>query len=170
MEPSKLGCCVKELKGIRESMEALSLQDLIANQERITELRKRMDELLYREEMIWMQRSRVTWLKEGDHNTKFFHKKAAGRSKKNKIKCLKKEDGQITRDKGEMEAMATQFFQDLYSANPSVKPEEVLSMFNLVISDDMNKDLCKPFLEEEISDALFQIGPLKASGPDGFPG
>jgi hypothetical protein len=43
-------------------------------------------------------------------------------------------------------------------------------MFNLVISDDMNKDLCKPFLEEEISDALFQIGPLKASGPDGFPG
>jgi hypothetical protein len=33
----------------------------------------------------------------------------------------------------------------------------------------MNARLCAPFLEKEISDALFQIGPLKAPGPDGFP-
>jgi hypothetical protein len=33
----------------------------------------------------------------------------------------------------------------------------------------MNADLCKEFTEEEISNALFQIGPLKAPGPDGFP-
>jgi hypothetical protein len=33
----------------------------------------------------------------------------------------------------------------------------------------MNDDLCKDFTDEEISDALFQIGPLKAPGVDGFP-
>jgi hypothetical protein len=33
----------------------------------------------------------------------------------------------------------------------------------------MNEDLCKEFSEEEISNALFQIGPLKAPGADGFP-
>lgn len=32
----------------------------------------------------------------------------------------------------------------------------------------MNEELCRPFSSEEISDALFQMGPLKASGPDGF--
>ena len=33
----------------------------------------------------------------------------------------------------------------------------------------MNDALCKPFTDDEISDALFQIGPLKAPGTDGFP-
>lgn len=33
----------------------------------------------------------------------------------------------------------------------------------------MNTSLTKEFTEKEISDALFQIGPLKAPGPDGFP-
>jgi hypothetical protein len=28
----------------------------------------KMDELLYREEMMWLQRSRITWLTEGDQN------------------------------------------------------------------------------------------------------
>jgi hypothetical protein len=33
----------------------------------------------------------------------------------------------------------------------------------------MSGKLLAPFLEREISDALFQIGPLKAPSPDGFP-
>jgi hypothetical protein len=33
----------------------------------------------------------------------------------------------------------------------------------------MNGHLCKEFTDQEISDVLFQMGPLKAPGPDGFP-
>jgi hypothetical protein len=32
-----------------------------------------------------------------------------------------------------------------------------------------NDRLCCDFTEKDISDAPFQIGPLKASGPDGIP-
>ena len=33
----------------------------------------------------------------------------------------------------------------------------------------MNEYLSKPFTNEEIKAALFQMGPTKAPGPDGFP-
>ena len=37
------------------------------------------------------------------------------------------------------------------------------------VTEQDNVRLCAPFINKEISDALFQIGPLKAPGPDGFP-
>jgi hypothetical protein len=79
----KFGAVTKELAKIRENLEALSLQDPVVNQAKIADLTKRMDELLYCEEMKWLQRSRVAWLKEGDRNTQYFHRKATGRAKMN---------------------------------------------------------------------------------------
>jgi hypothetical protein len=45
----------------------------------------------------------------------------------------------------------------------------VLPLVDPKISAKLNESLCKDFSEQEISDALFQVGPLKAPGPDGFP-
>jgi hypothetical protein len=43
----------------------------------------RISELLAREEMMEKQRSRITWLKEGDRNTKLFQAKSKERTKTN---------------------------------------------------------------------------------------
>ncbi|KAG2598477.1 hypothetical protein PVAP13_5KG367307, partial [Panicum virgatum] len=163
------GPVTKELEAVRAQVEHLMLADPIENRNTIKRLYNRMDELLYREEMMWLQRSRISWLQEGDRNTGFFHRKATWRSKKNKIRGFISEDNRYVENKGEMEAMATKFFQDLYMKDTSVKPESIADMIEPLLTQDMNEILCKPFTNEEISDALFQIGPLKAPGPDGFP-
>ena len=68
-----------------------------------------------------------------------------------------------------MELMATSFFKELFTRDPSLNADEIIGLIDRKVTDEMNDSLCRDFTEQEIGDALFQIGPLKAPGPDGFP-
>lgn len=69
----------------------------------------------------------------------------------------------------EMGEIARSFFQELYTKDESIRPTELLNMFEPKITGEMNDNLTHPFTDEEIGDALFLIGPLKAPGSDCFP-
>ena len=64
------GNVTRELAKSRSQLE--ELMHMNADQQDIRLVMDKMNELLYQEEMMWLQRSRVTWLKEGDRNTRFF--------------------------------------------------------------------------------------------------
>ena len=98
-----------------------------------------------------------------------FSEKLPGEQKNNSISALRKDDGCLTENLEEMKGITNSFFKQLYSCDASVDPSHIISLVKPRVTDDMNDDLCKPFTEKEISDALFQMGPLKAPGPDGFP-
>jgi CO dehydrogenase/acetyl-CoA synthase beta subunit len=89
----KFGNVCRELKNSRQQVEQFRMQGAAEDSVSVKETMAKMDELLYREEMLWLQRSRITWLKEGDKNTDFFYQKAQWSARKNRIKKLKKEDG-----------------------------------------------------------------------------
>ena len=55
--------------------------------------RKELEELLLKEEVYWRQKSRIKWIKEGDCNSKFFHRVANGRRNKKFIKSLVSKEG-----------------------------------------------------------------------------
>jgi hypothetical protein len=164
----KFGAVSSKLDRLRKKLVELQEESTEDNEE-VNKVRNRMDKLLYHEEMMWLQRSCITWLKEGDRNTKFFHHRATGHAKKNRIKCLKKQDGQITKDTAQMQNMTTNFFKDLYKAGVGVQPTHITSLLQPMISQEMNGGLCKEFTDEEISSAMFQIGPLKVPVPNGLP-
>jgi hypothetical protein len=161
--------CGRQTKGVMKALRRWSFNKFGVVMKELEVLKLKMDELLYREEIMWLQRSIVALLREGDRNTKFFHKKAAGRAKKNKIKHLRKEDGQYTKDRKEMCDMASTFFQQLYRADPLVCPQELLQLVQPMVMVNLNDDLCKEYSNQEIADALFQTGPIKVSLPNGFP-
>jgi hypothetical protein len=68
-----------------------------------------------------------------------------------------------------MKEMVNEYFQELYTKDPQVSPVQVCDLFEQQITVEMNESLCKAFRDDEIGTTLFQIGPLKAPGPDGFP-
>jgi hypothetical protein len=84
-----------------------------------------MNELLYHEEMLGLQRSRIDWLKEGDRNTKFFDRKVVWRARNNMIKSLEDADGVVKEAPSDMERMATSYFKSMYTRDPSLNAEEV---------------------------------------------
>jgi hypothetical protein len=157
-----------ELETMRGRLESLKA-DPQADPREIRSVMDRMDELLYREEMMWLQRSRIAWLRVGDRNTSYFHRQAIWRAQKNRIKKLRDSNGDWHESRSELEQLAFNFFKSLYEVDPGVCPNELLDLVGTKVTDEMNTQLCRKFTEKEISDALFQMGPLKAPGPDGFP-
>lgn len=114
-----------------------------------------MNELIYQEEMLWMQRSRITWLKEGDHNTKYFQSKTVWRARKNKIRSLTDSIGGVHTDFVEMSGMANEYFKGIFSANHNLEASEVLDLLEVKVLEEDNERLCATFSEKEIADAMF---------------
>lgn len=109
------GAVTKELEELRVKLEAMQ-ENSQASRSDIRKLIDRMDELLYREEMMWLQRSRIAWLREGDRNTRYFHRQAMWWARKNKITKLKNQDNEWCEDPKVMRSMAVDFFQrSIYS-------------------------------------------------------
>jgi hypothetical protein len=81
-----------------------------------------MSELLSREEIMFKQRSRVDWLKEGDRNTAFFQAKSRERAQRNRILALKKEDGSIATKQEDLETEAMGFYSNLFTRQELLDP------------------------------------------------
>jgi hypothetical protein len=88
----KFGAVTSELLKIRRRMEVLNEQEPSETENELRCLRERMDELLYQEEMMWLQRSQIAWLKEGDRNTKKKSSQGHEQSKEKQGEVAKKRE------------------------------------------------------------------------------
>ncbi|RVW91479.1 Transposon TX1 uncharacterized 149 kDa protein [Vitis vinifera] len=126
-----------------------------------------LEELILREEIHWRQKAKVKWVKEGDCNSKFYHKVANGRRNRKYIKELENERGLVLKNAESITEEILHYFEKLYT-NPIGESWGVEGLDWSPISEESALRLDSPFTEEEISKAIFQLDRDKAPGPDGF--
>ncbi|KAF2301217.1 hypothetical protein GH714_020887 [Hevea brasiliensis] len=104
-------------------------------------------DLLRRKESYWRQRAKEFWLKEGDQNTKFFHRKATIRQRKNRIDRLKDDNGNWCDWSTGLEAMITDYFKNIFTSNAG-SSNDIIDLVPALVTDDQNVDLMKPWLPD----------------------
>lgn len=63
-----------------------------------------------------------------------------------------------------------EFYKKLFETNGSRDWGQVFKYVPTIVSDEMNRSLTDELKEEEIKEAVFQMGCFKSPGPDGFNG
>uniref|UniRef100_A0A803PLN3 Reverse transcriptase domain-containing protein n=1 Tax=Cannabis sativa TaxID=3483 RepID=A0A803PLN3_CANSA len=137
----------KQLNEYAEKISKLTQSTNTTDWQQLQMLEHKQNLLLDKEESFWRQRSRAIWLKEGDKNTKFFHRKASNRKAKNTIKGLVDDKFQWVIGNRKMGKVACDYFKNLYTSNPASN-EDLREFQRLIpnrISRTTNEYLLEPF-------------------------
>jgi ribonuclease HI/exonuclease III len=147
---------LQEVKGVPNIGEVRAIQ-------------KNIQDCMEVEDLKWRQRAKETWLAQGDKNSKYFHACASQRRRANKIVAITDEEGSLHSTAEAIDEAFLRYFQGvLTTSNPSGL-EECTEVIPGVVTDTMNQELLQDVSMEEVCNALSQMAPLKAPGPDGFP-
>ncbi|KAK9689068.1 hypothetical protein RND81_09G033200 [Saponaria officinalis] len=133
-----IGKILRELRPKRKRLKRLN--ECTRTATAIMERRKIVKEiaiLLKQEETFWRQRSRALWLKDGDKNTKYFHRKAGQRKQNNHIAKLIDENGNLCEGSAAIERTAVSYYADLFS---TTRPEVLANKLKRFLGDIVSEN------------------------------
>uniref|UniRef100_A0A453EVJ7 Reverse transcriptase domain-containing protein n=2 Tax=Aegilops tauschii subsp. strangulata TaxID=200361 RepID=A0A453EVJ7_AEGTS len=131
-------------------------------------LKRRIVGLAVLEKSRKRQNSRITNLKEGDANTRYFHLRVNHRRrKKNLIHRLKHNQGWVTSHE-DKEKIVHSHFKNIAKKGPS---RSIDVNWGLIPTPNCDlQGLDEAFTEDEVKAAVLELSGDKAPGPDGFTG
>ena len=118
------------------------------------------------EEICWRQKSRVLCIREGDRNTKFFHRIANSHRRFNYIDRLMV-DGELSSNPEAIVECISRFYRQLYSENVTHSPVLDDVEFSRISEGDALW-LDRLFDEDEVFGVINGFNGDKAPSPDGF--
>lgn len=157
----------KRIEELKDELDlAMASSGLIRNH--IPGLRNDLANAYRNEEIYWKTKSRNTWLKVGDRNTKFFHPCTKSRFSKNRIHSIQDSVGNSYKGDRNIGTHAEVFFRTIYKSNNTPIIESIFDDFTPTVTPSINNAITKDFSHEEIYEAVCSIGADRAPGPDGL--
>jgi hypothetical protein len=99
------------------------------------------------EETLWHQKSHIRWLKEGERNTKFFHRTTMARRAHNKILKIKDQDGIERESHQEIESAMVRHFHGIAQEPHQDRSEAIQRITQHIprlVTEEQNIFLNKP--------------------------
>jgi hypothetical protein len=129
------------------------------------------NQILLAEETLWRQRSRATWIKCGDQNSKFFHRFASSSRNKKHIWEIKDETGFIHTGQKALKSTATKHFKYFYGAiehTNLIDQVSVARLFPRFVTEEDSTLMDSPCTLQEVWEVLKSFAKDKIPGPDGW--
>ena len=99
---------------------------------------------------------------------KVFHQKASNRWRKNDLQGLFDANGNWCTSVGNIKPVVVDYFSYMFKYNGELPSDLVLESVLTRVTPDMNRILCADYFDIEIKEALFQMDPHMALGPNGL--
>ena len=115
------------------------------------------------------EKSRINWLKEGDNNTRFFHRSTAARHSHNLINELTNDQGESITGREAISELLLDYFKKRWLNSTTHIWDGDLSCLHSVIPASPNEEICRPVMDEEIEGVVMSLQSDKAEGHDGIP-
>eukprot|EP00253_Pinus_taeda_P004070 PITA_04070 len=131
----------------------------------------KLEERRKQEEILWRQKSRIKWLREGERNTKFFHQAMIKHRQRNKILSIKDKNGNRVVEQAEIEQVLMDHHKEILSEPQADKMQAIQEIFSAIprlVIEDQNKALMRAATLEEIEETVKAMKKGTAPGPDGF--
>ncbi|KAL3516195.1 hypothetical protein ACH5RR_023097 [Cinchona calisaya] len=132
------------------------------------DLKRQLEDLLDKEDLVWMQRRKIHWMREGNRNTAFFQACTTKRRRMNTINGLHDDMGNWCAKDTDTERVVIKHFIFKSSRTTLEDLDLVIERVQLRITEKMNEELSRQFSTSEVSKALSQMFPLKSLSPDGM--
>ncbi|XP_026434772.1 uncharacterized protein LOC113332450 [Papaver somniferum] len=120
-----------------------------------------------RQSIMLRKKSRLRYFRDGDRNTKHFHRVVRGYRAFNNINNLRI-NGRWTENKEEIKLGIANHFELAFEENSNNRPR-IKSMCLKCIYENASIWLERSFDEEEVKNAIKDLGIDRAPGPNGFP-
>ncbi|XP_042515384.1 uncharacterized protein LOC122089759 [Macadamia integrifolia] len=122
------------------------------------------------QEKLWLQKSRVRWLKEGDRCSRFFHVITRIKRSKNTIRCITFEDGVDISARDQMGSYLAEYYETFHKKVDLEDHPHIFNCIPRILQDSDQVMLDAIPSEEEIKRAVWDLDPDSSPGPDGFTG
>ena len=146
----------------KESLTSLSPEEHILREVCKAEL----ESVAHLEEVLWRQKSRILWLKEGGNNTKFFHKMANSHRRYNYMDKVEV-DSFVFEEESEIREKLVDFYESLYQESETWRPTVDGLEFDVITANE-SALLKRQFDKDEVLQVVKDLQGDKASGPDDF--